>query len=138
MIGDTTNFASRLESLNKYLKTQVLISDSVQQQLGEKQFVTRFLGEFKVAGKQQSVVIHELLCRCAEANGEQEWIATFELGLSKFRAADFGAAAELMERTTQLRGGNDGPAEFYLQKIARLKDTALPPNWTGVVEFTEK
>jgi adenylate cyclase len=138
MIGDTTNFASRLESLNKYLKTQVLISDSVQQQLGEKQFVTRFLGEFKVAGKQQSVVIHELFCRCAEANGEEEWIATFELGLSKFRAADFGAAAELMERTTQLRGGNDGPAEFYLQKIARLKDTALPPNWTGVVEFTEK
>ena len=32
MIGDAVNFASRLESLNKYLRTQVLISDAVRQQ----------------------------------------------------------------------------------------------------------
>ena len=31
MIGDTTNFASRLESLNKYLGTQVLISEAVRE-----------------------------------------------------------------------------------------------------------
>ena len=35
MIGDAVNFASRLESLNKYLHTQVLISDAVRQQLGD-------------------------------------------------------------------------------------------------------
>ena len=43
MIGDAVNFASRLESLNKYLQTQVLISDAVRQQLGDG-FVTRLLG----------------------------------------------------------------------------------------------
>ena len=62
MIGDTTNFASRLESLNKYLGTQILISDSVHEQLDGK-FITRRLGEFRVAGKTHGVVIHELLGR---------------------------------------------------------------------------
>ncbi|MEY2439732.1 MAG: adenylate cyclase, partial [Verrucomicrobiota bacterium] len=85
MIGDTTNFASRLESLNKYLNTQVLISEAVREQLGDK-FITRRLGEFRVAGKTRSVIIHELLCRCAAEAGEQAWITVFEEGLGGFRA----------------------------------------------------
>src|SRR6266446_4455433 len=54
MIGDAVNFASRLESLNKYLTTQVLISDAVRQQLDANRFIVRRLGEFRVAGKKQS------------------------------------------------------------------------------------
>ncbi len=79
MIGDTTNFASRLESLNKYLGTQVLISDAVRAQLGDR-FITRRLGEFQVAGKTHSVVIHELLCRRGAENGEGVWIKRFRSG----------------------------------------------------------
>jgi adenylate cyclase len=80
MIGDAVNFASRLESINKYLSTQILISDAVREQLGDK-FITRRLGEFRVAGKTQSVVIHELLCRCNNESGEKNWIEPFETGL---------------------------------------------------------
>jgi adenylate cyclase len=137
MIGDTTNFASRLESLNKYLSTQVLISDAVKEQLADR-FVTRYLGEFRVAGKTKSVVIHELLCRCESQNGERAWIEVFEKGLGEFRAADFQAAEELMNQTRQLRGGSDGPAEFYLRKIAGLRQQERVPNWTGVIELSEK
>lgn len=71
VIGDTTNFVSRLESLNKYLGTQVLISDAVRTQLRDR-FLTRRLGEFRVAGKTHSVVIHELLGRAGQ-NGEKMW-----------------------------------------------------------------
>jgi len=137
MIGDTTNFASRLESLNKYLKTQVLISDSVRQRLDDR-FLTRRLGQFRVAGKTESVLIHELICRCAEANGEQDWVAVFERGLESFEAGDLTAAAESMRRTAQLRGGKDGPAEFYLRKMAALENTPLPQDWHGVIELSEK
>jgi adenylate cyclase len=137
MIGDTTNFASRLESLNKYLSTQVLISDSVRQQLDDR-FVTRRLGQFRVAGKTESVLIHELICRCADANGEEEWIAVFESGLESFKVGDFSSAAELMRRTAEIRGSKDGPAEFYLRKVAALKDAKLPEDWRGVIELSEK
>lgn len=137
MIGDTTNFASRLESLNKYLSTQVLISDSVRQQL-DNRFVTRRLGEFKVAGKTESVLIHELICRCADGDEDHDWIMTFESGLERFRERDFSAAVDSMNRTAELRGGKDGPAGFYLRKIAALKDKELPEDWHGVIELSEK
>ncbi len=137
MIGDAVNFASRLESLNKYLGTQALISDAVRVQL-EDRFITRRLGEFTVAGKTHSVIIHELLCRCEDADGEQTWIENFEQALRLFQKGDLRAAAELMQKTRTLRGGNDGPAQFYLRKLDGLDEAALPPDWRGVVSLTEK
>lgn len=139
MIGDAVNFASRLESLNKYLHTQVLISDAVRQQIGDG-FVTRKLGEFRVAGKTQSVVIHELLCRCDAESGEKAWIEIFEKGLGVFRAGEFDTAREYMERTREMRGGSDGPSEFYVRKIATLEANVFfsEEAWTGIVELSEK
>jgi adenylate cyclase len=137
MIGDTTNFASRLESLNKYLGTQILISEAVKSQLGGK-FVTRPLGEFRLAGKTQSVVIHELICRAEEEQGEAVWIEVFEQALDSFRGAEFEQARLLMQRAMKARGGADGPAEFYLRKIDTVETSEQLENWTGVVSFTEK
>jgi adenylate cyclase len=137
MIGDAVNFASRLESLNKYLHTEVLISDAVRQQLGDG-FITRQLGEFRVAGKKQSVVIHELLCRCDVESGEKVWIKVFEDGLNVFRGGGFKAARDFMDRTRELRDGSDGPSEFYLRKIAQLEANSPPENWTGIVELSDK
>ncbi|MEP6698862.1 MAG: adenylate/guanylate cyclase domain-containing protein [Verrucomicrobiota bacterium] len=137
MIGDAVNFASRLESLNKYLSTQVLISDAVRAQVGDK-FITRRLGEFRVAGKTQAVVIHELLCRDEQLSNERTWIKPFEEGLSVFRSGDFEKARTLMNETRQLRGGSDGPAEFYLRKIEKLQADGAVENWTGIVELSEK
>ena len=137
MIGDAVNFASRLESLNKFLNTQVLLSDDVQRQLEDK-FMTRRLGEFQVAGKTESVVIHELLCRRESHNDERDWIEIFEQGLVVFRAGEFDRARELMMRTREMRNGTDGPAEFYLQRIVQLETNGGGEHWTGVVELNEK
>jgi hypothetical protein len=43
-----------------------------------------------------------------------------------------------MDRTLELRAGNDGPAEFYLRKIAALEKNGRVENWTGVIELSEK
>ena len=137
MIGDATNFASRLESLNKYLGTQALISEAVRSQLGDG-FITRQLGEFRVAGKTRSVVIHELLCRRDAESGERAWIGVFEKGLGCFRAGDFSGARDLLNQTRQMRNGFDGPAVFYLKKIGALETDGHLENWTGVVELSEK
>jgi adenylate cyclase len=138
MIGDAVNFASRLESLNKYLHTQVLISDAVRKQLAPDQFIVRRLGEFKVAGKVHSVVIHELLCRCDDESGERRWIDMFEQGLDKFRQGEFAAARDDLDRACKIRGGSDGPSQFYLGKIAALEKNGHREDWSGIVELTEK
>jgi adenylate cyclase len=136
MIGDTTNLASRLESLNKYLGTQILISEAVREQLQNK-FITRRLGEFRVAGKTHSVSIHELLGRGEADSAQRGWIDTFEAGLDAFRGGKFSNSADFMNRASQLRAGSDGPAEFYLRKIAILRGQDLK-NWDGIIELSEK
>jgi hypothetical protein len=37
-----------------------------------------------------------------------------------------------------MRGGSDGPSEFYLRKLAALEEKGHLENWTGVVELSEK
>ncbi|MCA1660339.1 MAG: adenylate/guanylate cyclase domain-containing protein [Verrucomicrobiaceae bacterium] len=137
MIGDTTNFAARLESLNKHLGTQVLVAESTRAALRDR-FIVRPLGEFRVSGKTQSILIHELLCPCDAENGERRWIKIFEAALEKFRAGDLAAARELMKKTEQVRGSRDGPSRFYLETIATFEASALTDDWTGIVAMHEK
>jgi len=105
-------------------------------QLGDR-FITRRMGEFRVAGRSRSVVIHELYCAREDGNGDWSWIKVFEEGVEQFRQRNFSEASETMERTLQMRAGRDGPAEFYLRQIARLK-TSDADGWDGVVELSEK
>jgi adenylate cyclase len=59
VIGDAVNLASRLESLNKELKTRILVGESVQQLVGQH-FVFVAHGPVHVKGKAQLVDVFEL------------------------------------------------------------------------------
>ena len=108
----------------------------MREQLDGK-FNTRRLGEFRVAGKVHSICIHELLGRGDADSAQRAWIEAFEEGLDKFRTGKFSDAADLMSRVCQLRGGSDGPAEFYLRKIAIVRGQDVK-NWNGIIELSEK
>jgi adenylate cyclase len=58
-VGDIVNTASRMEGMNKYLGTQLLVSDQVLHRV--KGLLTRPLGVFQLHGKAKTVAIHELL-----------------------------------------------------------------------------
>ena len=62
----------------------------------------------------------------------------FEKSLTVFRAGDFTSAREYMNRAREMRGGSDGPSEFYLRKLGALEGNGHPENWTGIVELSEK
>jgi adenylate cyclase len=57
VLGDTVNLASRLESLNKEMKTQLILSEATRELLNG-QFETSFLAEVPVRGKTLPLVIH--------------------------------------------------------------------------------
>ncbi|MDA9405456.1 adenylate/guanylate cyclase domain-containing protein [Bradyrhizobium sp. CCBAU 45384] len=60
VIGDTVNFASRLEALNKEFGSQLLISASVREALGEDGEDAVALGEVTVRGYEQPVAVFQL------------------------------------------------------------------------------
>lgn len=133
--GDAVNFASRLEGLNKFLGTDVLLSDSIFRAL-DTEFLTRPLGDFLVAGRKEPRLVHELL---GPADGEtRPWLATFARALAAFQAGDLDAAERGMRETVAQRGGADGPATMYLVKIAEYRLSGLPADWRGVIEFGKK
>ena len=137
MIGDTTNFASRLEALNKYLCTQVLISESTRKQL-DNQFIVRPLGEFKVTGKAHSVFIEELLCRCDAEAGERKWIALFIEGLRLYRTGDFGGARELFQQTVAARMVSTVLRSSISNRSRPWRKIDARRIGRGVIEMTEK
>ncbi|WP_407155338.1 adenylate/guanylate cyclase domain-containing protein [Bradyrhizobium sp. STM 3557] len=60
VIGDTVNFASRLEALNKEFDSQLLISSEVHAALGEAGCDARSLGEVPVRGYDHPVEVWQL------------------------------------------------------------------------------
>ncbi|MNP81933.1 Adenylate and Guanylate cyclase catalytic domain protein [compost metagenome] len=60
MIGDTVNLGSRIESANKELGTRVLISEATRSRLTIP-VNTRQIGEIKVKGRAQAVMLYELI-----------------------------------------------------------------------------
>ena len=139
LIGDTTNFASRLEGMNKIVNTSILISDATQKRLGGR-FITRLVGHFAPVGKSHGHPIHELLCPASDPAAEthRQWVPLFAEAIEAIKSGAFEQAKGLFRKTVWERGGEDGPSEFYLKKIAQLEKENALQEWTGVVKLTEK
>jgi adenylate cyclase len=60
VIGDTVNFASRLEALNKEFDSQLLVSAAVRDALGEAGADAKALGEVAVKGYDQPMTVWQL------------------------------------------------------------------------------
>ncbi len=135
-IGDTTNFASRLEGLNKYLGTDILIGDETYRHVSNR-FITRALGRFIVVGKKEPVAIHELIA-LRDSAPRPEWCDLFQAALASIHAADYEAATKKMHETIAAHGGADGPSAFYLHKMKDLADNNELATWDGCIRLTEK
>jgi len=60
VIGDTVNFAARLEALNKDFNTQFLISQAVHEALGDESKDAVSLGEVAVRGYDRPMIVWQL------------------------------------------------------------------------------
>jgi adenylate cyclase len=135
--GDATNFASRLEGLNKYLGTDILISEGTFKQLKDG-IQTRAVGKFIVVGKGKPAVVYEVLGRTEEFQPKPAWLETFARGLEHFAKHELDAAEKMFKDTLELRGGKDGPSQFYLQRIERERTKPDTSVWDGTVRLEGK
>jgi adenylate cyclase len=130
MIGDAVNLAARLESLNKTLGTSILMSDDLRRRIGDE-FITRKVGHFRVKGRREITIIHELLGPAV--NGTPEWIIIYHQALAALAADQREQACELFMKTSASKGETDGPSAFFMKRL-----DAGDPISGGVIEMTEK
>jgi adenylate cyclase len=114
-VGEPVNTASRLEQLNKALKTRILVSEAFAR--GVKGFLFRDLGSFQLRGKRSRIRVRELV-------GASEACTAREHGLCRefadaLAAYEAGVTVEAQRRlqALQARHPDDGPTRYYLQLL---------------------
>ncbi len=134
--GDTVNTASRMDGLNKFLGTQILVSEEVIH--GLDGFLIREAGSFLLKGKSQPLVVYELKCDMEECEEMQKRAcAVFAQALGAFRAGSWREAKERFGECIHILG-NDSLSKFYLKFC---NDYAVHPpeaSWNGVIAMEEK
>jgi len=114
-VGDPVNTASRLEALNKALKTRVLVSDAFAQ--GVSGFLFRDLGSFQLRGKRTRTRIRELVGSAEHCSSrDQELCGEFARAIAAYALGDEIEAARRF-RSLRARFPEDGPARYYLQLL---------------------
>ncbi len=135
--GDVVNTASRVEGFNKYVGTQIAVSDEVVR--GLDGLITRELGAFRLKGKGKPLGLHELLNRAEPIDQTQREIcAMFAEGLAAFRGRSWEQAKATFTQCIDF-AGKDGPSQFYLTLCEQYLKT--PPSeepWDAVVTLEKK
>jgi adenylate cyclase len=135
-MGDIVNTASRIEGLNKYLGTTLLVSGDVMHQVDG--FLTRDLGAFTLKGKAIPIEIHELLCPNDSADEKQKTACTvFAEGLGAFRRQSWSEAIEKFNQSIVILG-EDGPSQFYIGLCEQYLQNPPGEPWDGVVHMDKK
>jgi adenylate cyclase len=134
--GDTINTASRIDGLNKYLGTEILVSEEVIHDLDG--FLTREAGRFLLKGKAQAIVVHELLCRMEECDEKQTGAcAIFARGLRDFRRRSWDEAEDKFQQSIETQR-KDKLARFYLNLCEQYKKKPPDGSWQGIIPMEEK
>lgn len=104
-ISDTVNTASRLESLTKHFKADILISENSLQQINDKgKFNFRGLGLIQLKGKQKNIQVLE----CYNSNSPEmircklKTLVDFNEGILNYIHQDFKTALEAFKKVTEL------------------------------------
>jgi len=137
VIGDTVNLASRLESLNKFYGTSILISGATYH-AARGGVVARPLERVAVKGRRQGIMVYELL-GLAGAVGEEtrRLVRLSRFALARYQRRDFAAAADLFRQVLELRP-RDRAATLLADSAAAFARTPPPADWDGIRRMDRK
>jgi adenylate cyclase len=132
-VGDIVNTSTRIQSLNSYLGTRILLTQQVLE--GIDDLATRDVGSFVLVGKTRPLVIHELIGHKDDEIDapmvEQQLL--FAAGLSAFRRGDWTRARKLFTR--HLAANNhDSVSRYYLN----LCHHQPGDDWNGAIRLDSK
>jgi adenylate cyclase len=124
VIGDSVNVASRIEKLNKFYGTDILIGESTQQELGDE-LSTRLVDLVRVKGKKKPVRVYEVL-------GEKGLSLTqsqedFARGLSYYHELSFDKAAGIFAASAK----SDYLCRIFLERCNHFMTSPPPEGWDG-------
>jgi len=123
-IGDSVNLASRLEGLNKYYGSHILVSEETRRQVNDSRFTFREVDRVRVKGKHLPIVMYELMI------SDLDILPHFEDALEKYRSQDFAGAKLIFDEL--VLSNKDGPSHLYAGRCDEYLAAPPPADWDGV------
>ena len=121
VISDTVNGASRISDLTKLFDSQVLLSGTIYSRLPADIAATlRYLGKFRVRGKDESLDIYESAAHFGKKYFASEAGKLFAEGVQAYLDNDTDRARVLFDNLMKLPDGVDG-ASLYYQSLLQKK-----------------
>ena len=136
VMGDTVNFASRLEGANKIYGTRLLIDDATHDMAGDS-IESREIDSIMVVGREEPVRIYELAAMAGDLPPERRrMFDRYGEGLAQYRLGQWDPAAKSLHAALQTDPA-DGPSKTLLARIEQFKATP-PKAWDGIWRMTTK
>ena len=139
-ISDTVNTAARIESLTKYYKSPLLLSDHTLQYLnGQNNFHFRHLGSVKLKGKNNLLSIVECINGFDELQFERklQTLPQFSEAMNSYHDQQFENALQIFQ-TILTNDPDDLTAHYFLTNTKKYLREGVPNNWTGAEEMVSK
>ncbi|KAB1441455.1 adenylate/guanylate cyclase domain-containing protein [Pseudodesulfovibrio senegalensis] len=149
VMGAAVNLASRLEGLNKYYGTTILVSETTARKAGDR-FLFRTAGKVLPKGVSQPVAIAELagLQPGHEANTDmhddlladtrkRQTAGQWESALDLFNRWKFKEAEQRICAVLQ-KNPDDGLAAVYCDLARQYMESPPAPDWNGILKFSDK
>jgi adenylate cyclase len=138
VIGDSVNLASRLESLTRTYRVDILIGPTAAE-LVRDEFHLRSVARVQVKGKTKPADVFTLIGACHDSNDAQllKWLESYEEGIEKFRERDFTQAKILFSRFLEFYP-DDFLAKTYLERALTYEQQPPDQAWNAVEVFEKK
>lgn len=130
-VEELDSTATKIEGLNKYLGTHILLSENVVKNLDS--FLTREVGRFMLAYNAEPVTIHELLGFREDAHHQQRRLClSFSEALDTFKRQLWDDSEKRFDELIK-RFGADGPSLFYQNLSKRYRNSSFEESWNGLI-----
>ena len=141
VLGDTVNFASRLEARTKDYRLPLVIGSRTAEGAKQK-FVTMEIDLIQVKGKTLPEAVFAVLGRTDVEQDPRcgELLDVNAQMLARFRKQDWDGALNLIDRCRKITNGFDvaGLYDMYVERIAIYRADPPAADWDGVYEAESK
>lgn len=138
VMGDNVNIAARLEAINKFYGTDIIVSENTKLSNNDK-FLFRELDYLVVKGKSKPIKIFELI-GYADENFNidyQRMINDFEYALNLYRNRKFSESLEIFKDIIEYKP-NDKPSLLYIERCNEFIKNPPDQSWQGISEVLIK